>query len=119
MNKKCKKQTIHIDEFSLMMKTFRLSINASTAVMSEICGLGVNGWRNYEKDSSKITKSNKNIIRFACTPTGFWYLLQMSGMSDKKKEKLIEKISLMLLEIEKEVFDYKSNVIKNYWKRFL
>ena len=107
------------EDFSLMMKTFRNAIKASTSAMSEICGLGANGWRNYENDSSNIAKSKKNIIRFACTPTGIWNLLQMSSMSEKKKEKFAKKINLMLLELEKEVFDFKAHTVRNYWKRFL
>jgi len=114
-----KEKTSDNEDFSLMMKTFRLQLNASTTIMSEICGLGENGWRLYEKDSSNIAKSKKNIIRFACTPIGILNLLHISNLSDKKKNKLLEKISLMLLELEKEVFEFKSFNNKNYWKRFL
>jgi hypothetical protein len=117
-----KEKTSDNEDFSLMMKTFRLQLNASTTIMSEICGLGENGWRLYEKDSSNIPKSKKNIIRFACTPIGILNLLNLlhiSNLSDKKKNKLLEKISLMLLELEKEVFEFKSIKNKNYWKQFL
>jgi hypothetical protein len=87
--------------------------------MSKICGMGVNSWRIYEKDSSMIAKSNKKIIRFACTPTGFWNLLQISNLSDKKKDEFLKKSNLILLELEKEVYDFKQDIVMNYWKRFL
>lgn len=107
------------ESFSLMMKTFRLTLNASTKTMSEICGLGDNGWRLYEKDSSNIAEAKKNIIRFACTPTGFWNLLHLSIISDKKKEKFLRKVSAMLLELESEVYEFKSSINRNYWRRYL
>jgi hypothetical protein len=117
--KESKEKPPHDEELSLMMKTFRLALNAPTSTMSEICGLGENGWRIYEKDSSNMAKAQKNIIRFACTPTGFWNLLHMSNLSNKRKEKFMKNISLMLLEMEKEVFEFKSTTNKNYWRRFL
>ena len=117
--KESKEKTSHDKEFSLMMKTFRLELKAPSRTMSEICGLGENGWRLYEKDNSNIAKAKKNIIRFACTPIGFLNLLQISSLSDKSKEKFIEKVSLMLLELESQVFEFKSNTNKNYWRKFL
>lgn len=114
--KESKEKTSHDEDFSLMMKTFRLALKASSRTMSEICGLGENSWRIYEKDNSNIAKANKNIIRFACTPTGFWNLLHLSNLSDKRKEKFLEKVSLMLIELESQVSEFKSHANRNYWR---
>jgi hypothetical protein len=117
--KESKKKPFHNEEFSLMMKTFRLALKVPARTMSEICGLGENGWRLYEKDNSNISRAKKNIIRSACTPRGFWHLLFYSSLSDRKKENLRDKARPMLLELETQFAEYKSSIDRNYWRKFL
>jgi hypothetical protein len=117
--KESKEKTSHDEDFSLMMRTFRLGLRVSTSTMSKICGLGVNGWRLYEKDNSNIAKANKKIIQYACTPIGFYNLLHLSVLEGKEKDKYVERVSVFLFELESEEIKFNSANNKNYWRRFL
>lgn len=117
--KKSKEKLSRNEEFSLMMRTFRLALKVPARTMSEICGLGENGWGLYEKDSSNIARAKKNIILLVYKPRGFLHLIFISGLSDKKKENLRDEAWLMIPQLETQFAEYTSIMNRNYWRKFL
>src|SRR4030042_376982 len=85
------------DEIKLIRDKYQLS----AAKMSEILGLGINTYRNYEHGEVPVT-SNARLIQMANDPREFKSLVDLSGILPKNElEKLKKKLEIIIEESEK------------------
>lgn len=63
-------------ELTVKMKTVRLTLKLSARDMAAICGIASNNWLIYEKGNVTVSRSNLNLIRFACTLSGLKQLVK-------------------------------------------
>lgn len=86
----------HHIPFPEQIQKIRLKYELSASKMSEILGLGVNSWRNYEGGEVPST-AIANLIHVMAKPENFVQQIQLySGLAEKEQEKILKHIQKLI-----------------------
>jgi len=86
----------HHIPFPEQIQEIRLKYDLSANKMSEILGLGVNSWRNYEGGEVPST-AIANLIHVMAKPENFVQQIQLySDLAEKEKEKIIKHVQKLI-----------------------
>ena len=86
----------HHIPFPEQIQKIRSKYELSASKMSEILGLGVNSWRNYEGGEVPST-AIANLVHVMAKPENFVQQIQLySNLADKEKEKIIKHVQKLL-----------------------
>lgn len=94
----------------------RETYSLSAAKMSEILGLGTNGYRQYEAGEMPSV-SNAKLIRLAEDPKNFMEMVALCSTIDKAgKDKIIQKAQALAEEKKRNIFNenFKEYLLGNY-----
>jgi transcriptional regulator with XRE-family HTH domain len=93
--------------FPTEITRIREQYNVSASKMSEILGLGVNSYRNYESGEMSSV-SNAKLIHMADNPSNFLdMVLTCESLTSKEKTKLKCRVHSIIEEYEANISDYK------------
>lgn len=94
------------------IQKIREKYNLSAAKMSQILGLGINSYRNYE-NGEVPSHANAKLIQMANDPMKFKYLIEISeSFENQEKGKILKKV-------EKLIEENNNHASQNEWKHYL
>ncbi len=88
----------HHIPFTEEIKEIRAKYDLSAAKISDLLGMGINTWRNYE-DGEIPSRANANLIQIISNPESFEkYIKEFSGLEEKDCEKILKPVQKLKID---------------------
>lgn len=111
-----------LGEVRLRMKKARTFYGLSAAMMSRVCGFGINQWRQYETGKAEPDRGNRHLIDIVCRPRGMMLMLSLCSPLTKEQmgrrwQSVSERVGVAVNKINQEGEKLKERLNDEYFNQ--